>query len=441
MPSNPNDIAHLLRRSRFAALPAEIAALSNLNWSDAVEAVLDTSSAASYGQGVPDLGPNRGGYEKYTDMVHFWLDRATDSSSGIVEKMVLFWHGHFCTSLDKAFDHQAMFNQNQLFRIAGMGNFVNLTHQVALQPAMISYLDNDRNVLGSPNENFARELMELFTLGVNEYSEQDVVESARAWTGHGLDDNDQYFFDSSEHDSGTKVFFGQSGAYRGPDIINLIFSQKSVRVSQFMAEKLWSFFAYPDPADSIVNEIASVFRAGWDVTAALRAIFNHAAFRSDQAKLGLIRSPIEFAVAAMKHTGLRCQDTSPQWSLSGMGQTPFYPPNVAGWKQNEYWVSSSAVWAKSSFASSMRWNQYSAGVLDHIDDRNDDSGSANYREYILDPATSVQAALVHYGIGDASPATRSALEQFVIAERATSRWAERAGLLFLALLTPDFQMG
>lgn len=435
MPSNPNDIAHLLRRTRFAALPAEVTTLSALNWADAVEAVLDTSTATPYNVGVPNMDPNRGGYERFTDMVHFWLDRAADSQNGLVEKMVLFWHGHFCTSLNKTFDHRALFEQNQLFRTAGIGNFLSLTHQVSLQPAMIAYLDNDRNVLGSPNENFARELMELFTLGVNQYSEQDVVESARAWTGHGLDDDDRYFFDSSEHDSGSKTFFGQTGNHLGPDIINLIFTQKGVRVSQFMAEKLWSFFAYPNPSTSIVDEIAAALRSSWNVSDALRAIFNHSQFRSDQAKLGLIRSPIEFAVAAMKHTGLRCTDTNPQWSLNGMGQTPFYPPNVAGWKQNEYWVSSSAVWSKSSFASGMRWNQYQAGVLDHVDDRDNDG------DYVVIPANSVQAALDHYGIGEASTATRTALEQFVIAERSTSRWAERSGLLFLPLLTPEFQMG
>jgi len=439
MPSNPIDIAHLLRRSRFAALPDEITVLSALDWADAVEAVLDTSAAAPSNVGTPNLDSSRGSYQRFTDMVHFWLDRATNSDAGIVEKMTLFWHGHFCTSLEKTFDHQALFEQNQLFRSAGLGSFVSLTHNVSLQPAMIEYLDNDRNVLGSPNENFARELMELFTLGVNQYSEQDVVESARAWTGHGLDDNDRYFFDASEHDAGSKTFFGQTGNYRGPDIINLIFSQKGVRVSQFMAEKLWSFFAYPNPSTSVINNIADAFRPQWDITAALRAIFNHPEFRSNQAKQGLVRSPIEFAVAAMKHTGLRCADTNPQWSLGGMGQTPFRPPNVAGWKQNEYWISSSAVWAKSSFASGMRWNQYSAGALDHIDERYE-SGE-NRGNYVVPVAASVQAALDHYGISDASQATRTALEQFVTAERATSRWAERAGLLFLPLLTPDFQMG
>ena len=342
--------------------------------------------------------------------------------------MVLFWHGHFCTSLSKVNDHRAVFEQNQLFRTAGMGNFLSLTHQVSLQPAMIAYLDNDRNVLGSPNENFARELMELFTLGIGNYTEQDVTESARAWTGHGLDDNDRYRFEPSDHDNGNKTFFGQTGNYAGPDIINLIFTQKGVRVSEFIAEKMWSFFSYPDPSASIVGQIATALRSSWNITDALRAVFNHAEFRSERAKQGLVRSPVEFAVAAMKHTGLPCSVTHPEWTLRDMGQGPFQPPNVAGWKQNEYWISSSAVWAKSSFASRIRWNQYSAGVFEGIRD-------------LPNVADSVQVALDHYGIPDASAATRSALEQFVIAERATTRWAEPAGLLFLPVLSPDFQMG
>jgi uncharacterized protein (DUF1800 family) len=424
MPSDPNDIAHLLRRSRFAALPNEIATLSTLEWGDAVDAVLDTADAPPLT--APNLDPNRGSYQRYTDMVHLWLDRAATSPAPIAEKMVLFWHGHFCTSLDKVFDHRALFEQNQLFRTGGMGSFYDLTHQVSLQPAMIAYLDNDRNVVGSPNENFARELMELFTLGIGHYTENDVVESARAWTGHGLDANDRYVFDPGDHDNGSKVLFGRPVS-TGPDTINVIFTQKPERLSQFMAEKLWSFFAYPGPSASIVDQIAGAFRSTWNITDALRAIFNHPEFRSTRAKQGLIRSPIEFVVAAMKHTGLTCGQVNPQWTLPGMGQTPFRPPNVAGWKQNEYWVSSSAVWAKSSFASGLRWRQYESGVFENIDE--------------LEVPASVQTALDHYGISDPSPATRAALEQFVIAERATSRWAERAGLLFLPLLTPDFQMG
>ncbi len=427
MPSDPSDIAHLLRRTRFAALPNEVSALSALAWPDAVNTVLDISAAPPIDQNSPNLDPNRGSYDRFTDMVHFWLDRAAHSPAPIVEKMVLFWHGHFCTSLDKVFDHRAVFEQNQLFRSAGMGNFYSLTHQVSLQPAMIAYLDNDRNEVGSPNENFARELMELFTLGIGHYSETDVVESARAWTGHGLDDNDRYWFDASKHDNGAKTFFGQSVS-TGPDTINVIFSQKGVRVSEFIAAKLWSFFAYPDPSSAVVATIAGALRSSWNITDALRAILNHAEFRSVRAKQGLVRSPIEFVVAAMRHTGLTCDDTHPEWSLRGMGQMPFYPPNVAGWKQNEYWISSSAVWAKSGFASGLRWTQNTNGVFSGIRD--------------LDVPVSVQTALDHYGISGASTATRNALEQFVTNTRASDhRWAEGPGLLFLPPLTPDFQMG
>ena len=426
MPSDPSEIAHLLRRSGFAALPAEIDALTGLEWNAAVEAVLDTSAAVDPNQGVPNLSEDRGYYERYVDMIWFWLERARTSPAPIVEKMVLFWHGHFCSSLEKTGNHQAMFDQNQLFRTNGLGDFADLTRRVSLQPAMISYLDNDRNVIGSPNENFARELMELFTMGVGNYSEDDIRESARAWTGHGLDDNDHYRFSAEDHDFSSKSFLGRSGPLDGPDIINTIMTDRRGAVARLIATKLWSFLAYPEPEEAVVSSLVASFQPTLNIKELLRAIFQHPQFRSTKAKTGLIRSPIEYAVAAMRHTGLSCSQANPQWSLREMGQDPFRPPNVAGWKQNEYWISSSSVWAKSGFASGVRWTQFNAGVFTDIAQ--------------LEVEQSVDAALARYGITSPAPTTSAALEQFVLAERATSRWAERAGLLMLPLLSPDFQL-
>lgn len=426
MPSDPSDIAHLLRRAGFAALPSEIAALTPLDWNDAVERVIDPSDAVDAAVGVPDLNPNRDWYARTVDMIWFWTERARTTPAPIVEKMTLFWHGHFCSSMDKVQDHQLMFDQNQLFRTHGTGNFVDLTHRVSVQPAMLAYLDNHRNVLGSPNENFARELMELFTLGVGNYTETDVTESARAWTGHGYDDDRRYRMDASKHDAGSKVFFGRTGAFDGPEIIDLIMTVKRSVVAHFMAAKMWSFFAHPDPSDAIVSSLASAFEPRLEISDLLRAIFRHPEFRSARAKSGLVRSPIEFAVAAMRHTGLQCSEVHPEWYLADMGQEMFRPPNVAGWKHNEYWLNASAVWGKSSFASRLRWIQFEAGVLEETGDR--EVGAA------------VLHALDRYGVTSPAASTRRALEEFVVAERATSRWAERSGLLMLPLLTPDFQL-
>ena len=429
MPLPASDVAHLLRRVGFGGLPAEIRALTSLTWPQAVEAVLDTSGAPPLDQNPPNLDPNRGSWDRYVDMVWYWLERCRTSPAPIVEKMVLFWHGYLCTSLDKVGNHRMLFEQNQLFRVHGMGDIETLLQLVAVQPAMLEYLDNDVNVAGSPNENFARELMELFTLGVGHYTEDDVRASARAWTGHGVDrDSGQYVFRPEEHDNGSKTFMGVTRNWNGPEIIShLIDGPTRSQASRFIATKLWSFLAYPDPEPAVVDSIGSSFRsAGMDITALIRAILLHPQFRSDKAKTGLVRSPVEYVVAAMRHTGLPCSVAHPEWTLEAMGQQPFYPPNVSGWRPNGYWITASALWAKSQFASRMRWRGIEADNLLGSEGRS--------------VSEAVHAALVMHGIDRPSPSTVSALENFVEEERASSRWAERAGLLFLPLLTPEFQL-
>ncbi len=396
-------------------------------WDQLVDHVLNTDLATPANQGLPDLNESRSWNDRFLDMVAFWFERARTSQAPIVEKMVLFWHGHFCSSMEKVSYHKMMFDQNQIFRTEGLGNFETLTQKVSIDPAMLRYLDNFQNRKGSPNENFARELMELFTLGVGNYSEDDVRESARAWTGHGLD-NQQYAFNANRHDNESKTFFGVTQNWDGPDIVShIINGPKQQIVARFIAKKLWSFLAYPNPADSIVNAIASSFvSSGMNIKELVRAIVMRPEFVSTQAKQGLIKSPIEFAISAMIQTGLTAAETNPQWSLRSMGQHPFYPPNVSGWKQNGYWVSASSVWAKTQFASQLRWALFSNGELADVADK--------------PVSDAVNDALEFYGLRNVSSSTRDALHTYVTAERQTSNWAQRAGLLMLPLLTPEFQL-
>ena len=407
---------------------ADILALRAHEWPDLVEQVLDTSNATPHHVGVPNLDPSNGFYQNFVAMVWFWLERCRTSHAPLVEKMVLFWHGHLCTSMEKVYHRDWMFEQNQLFRTHGLGNFEDLVQRASVQPAMLHYLDNDRNVAGRPNENFARELMELFTLGVGNYSEDDVTESARAWTGHILNDDGAYTFTPEAHDWGPKTFFGDTRNWDGPNIIDhIINGPKKATVARFIATKLWSFLAYPDPEPAVVDNIASAFASsGMEIKALLRAIFLHPQFRSTRAKQGLIRSPIEYVVSAMRVTGLDCSEAHPEWTVRSMGQTPFYPPNVAGWKQNLYWVNAPALWAKANFASTIRWKLYKREEL-----ANSNSLAAN---------AAVDAALDLFQIVSPSAATRGALIDYVERERLVTAWSERAGLLMLPLLTPEFQM-
>ncbi len=432
MPSDYHDVAHLLRRAGFGGSPSEIQALTPLSWPEVVDSVLDVSDAVPASIGVPNLNPNSTGWsQRYSSMVAFWLDRARTAPAPIVEKMVLFWHGHLCTAMDKVYYHHHLFNQNQLFRTHGMGNYEELLQAISVQPAMIWYLDNHLNRKEDPNENFARELMELFTLGIGHYTEDDVRESARAWTGYDLvNDKEDVVFDPERHDHGQKTFMGTTQNWTGPQIIHEILHGATRQQSaRFMVTKLWSFFAYPDPDAALIDALAADYLAGGQrIDTVLRSIFNRPEFLSDQAKNGLVRSPIEWAVAVMRQTGLSCADANPQWTLGRMGQAPFNPPNVSGWRQNDYWVSPTAHWGRYQFASYTRWQARERGLL---------------REQIEDTtATSAEAAadlaLLQFGIDQPTAATRNALIAYANSE--PNGWARHSGLLLLTPLTPDFQM-
>ena len=433
MPSDFSDVAHLLRRSGFGGQRSEIETLSALDWADVVDDVLDISSNPPVTQGAPNLDENSTSWsDRYVGMTHFWFERARSVPKPIQEKMALFWHGLLCSGLDKVNKHYLMFDQIQLFRSKGMGDLVELYQEMAIQPAMLLFLDNDDNREGSPNENFARELMELFLLGQGHYTEDDVQAAARAWTGHGLNNWDaeprEYVFDPDRHDNGLKTFMGIENNWNGPEIItHILLGPKQQDSARFIAGKMWSFFAYPNPEPAVLDTLAAALIAGgMRADALLRAIFMHPNFRSEQAKNALVRSPIEFTVAAMRHTGLTSEDMDPQWYIGEMGQSMYDPPNVAGWKQNGYWISSSAMWSKARFASNLRWR-------------------ANERDFLADSPEltveeSVNRALETFGLFEVSDRTRASLSSFVETERSTSRWAEPTGLVFLSLLTPEFQL-
>lgn len=421
------DVAHLLRRSGFAAHRSRIQQLQGLNWSQAVEAVIDPGGALPGPHDVPRVPKDRKSWDNYCDMVHFWTRRAATTHAPIVEKMTLFWHGTLPTSLVKVFHHQLVMNQNGLYRNKALGPLLDLYQSMAIDPAMLRYLDNDTNVAKAPNENWARELMELFLLGVGNYNETDVRAAAAAWSGHGLDDTKEHYrFHPANHATAATTFMGVHRVWNGPDIIHhLIEGPQKHLVSRFLAAKLWSFLAYPNPEPAVVDTIAAAMRAGGMRTdATLEAIFNHAQFRSVRAKRGLLRSPFEFMVAAMAHTQTPPEVAHPEWYGDAMGQAVFQPPNVSGWRQNEYWISVSSSWARQQFAAHLRWRLAEGSLLA-------DTGQRS----VADAAT---AALDLFGIYEPSAATRAAIEQFIRAERSAKGWGERAGLLMLPMLTPEF---
>jgi len=428
MPTPSGDVAHLLRRAGFGGTAAEVSALAPLDIRAIVDRVLDVSAAP------PVVKPSIVGakdmtYQQWVAMTQWWLERMRTTRSPLAEKMTLFWHGHLCTSIEKSTDGQSIWNQHQLFRTKGLGSFVDLVQSVSLDPAMLYYLDNTQNRKGAPNENYARELMELFTLGVNQYTQDDVVAAARAWTGHGIDGTTYaYRYRPEQHDDGVKVFFGTAKAWTGPQIVEeILLGKKKQIAARFLATKLWSFFAYPDPESAVIDAIVAPYlSSGLNIKALVKAIFLRPEFYSTKAKRGLVRSPIEYMVATMKGLELPAADAHPEWFCEAMGQVPFSPPNVSGWRPNGYWISSSSTWAKVHWANYVRWQVDKRPIL------------TNLRS--LSPDDSVKTVLRQLGIDRAGPTTTYALRRYVDRERATDRWAERPNLILLGLLCPEMQL-
>jgi uncharacterized protein (DUF1800 family) len=432
MPTAYADVAHLLRRAGFGGTPAEINALAALDLPAIVDRLLDTTDAPPVTEPPEVRDPAQpNSWWRGVGVHNWWLERMRTTPSPLIEKMALFWHGHFATSIEKLDDAVLLWEQHLLIRQHALGSFRDLVRSVSLHPALLLYLDNEQNVAGSPNENFARELMELFTLGLNQYTQDDVVAAARAWTGHGYDwSTHRYVFRSNRHDTGLKTFFGITRNWDGPQIIDEILTgAKKPVAASFIARKLWTFLAYPDPEPALVDALATEFAAaGLDVAVLLRAIFLRPEFYSAEAKRGLVRSPVEFMVAAMKATNLPPSIAHPEWWSEAMGQMLLWPPDVSGWKHNDYWVSTSAMLARADFARFVTWmaREHRPGFLSGI--------------RTLSPASAVQRAFDAFGLDAPAAATRSTIESWLTSERAARGWGEHPNLITLTMLSPDFQV-
>lgn len=426
------DIAHLLRRTEFFAKPARLAELGAGTTAAAVDSILDFIP-----NGNPQLPANLvnvdGSFDQKAAAYDWWLDSMATRPRPFQEKMALFWHGHFVSEWDVVGRTDHMTRQNQLYRSMALGNFEALTQAMSLEPAMLLYLSNGVNVKSAPNENFARELMELFTLSVGNYSEEDVVAAARAWTGYNYDyPTHQYEYRSTKHDDGLKVFFGKTANWNGPGIIHEILVdnvEKRPIAAKYIAKKLWEFLAYPHPAQNIVDELADVFMANnLELVPLLRALLNRAEFYSTEAKQGLVRTPTEWAAAILAATGLTSKAVGLYNVADRMGQRVFEPPNVSGWKNNTYWLTTSALsgraavarkaaslWAETNFSAVI--NMSAAGALDF--------------------------AAQMFAVAPLSASSYGAILDAHQAERAASNNAKTtvANLLVLVMLTGEMNVG
>ncbi len=289
-------------------------------------------------------------------ITQWWMGRMLATPAPLQEKMTLFLHGHFTSAYrQKGITAQQMLAQNNLYRQNALGNFGDLTLKVAADPAMLRYLDNYVNVDAHPNENFARELMELFTLGHGNYTEQDVREAARAFTGWTLTRPyivGEFVFDPSKHDDGKKTFLGKTGNFNGTDILNVIFNTEAA--PRFLATKLLGFFLYSDPEPQLVDAFAGLIRRNrYDLKPVMDTLLRSKIFYSERAYRALVKSPTEFVIGTMQLAGIDKVGPPVIQAMRRMGQTLFYPPNVAGWSGGATWLNSQTMLTRENFAGAL----------------------------------------------------------------------------------------
>lgn len=288
------------------------------------------------------LETNRVGY--------WWANRMVASNTPLQEKMALFWHGHYAVNESKVRDYRKLLAELELFHETGTGSFRDLMVAVAQDPAMLSFLDAGVNVKGAPNENFAREIMELFTMGVGNYTETDIREAARAFTGWnyaGLD----FVINEDQHDGESKTFLGRTGNFDGVDIIDIIMEQAVT--AEYIAGKIYRFFVRDELSPALQRELGKVFRdADYEVAALLETMFLSRDFYSAASVGTHIRSPVELAVSTYRKLELDNVPGVPDFNRAtgALGQTLFRPPTVAGWAGGRSWITPGLLLERGNFA-------------------------------------------------------------------------------------------
>jgi uncharacterized protein (DUF1800 family) len=365
--------AHLLRRAGFGGTPSEIDALYARGLEGAVSFLVDyesidlTAYETSLAAKSYNLLTTRG-------IQQWFLDRMAFSPRPFEEKMTYFWNLHWTSGIAKVRGVTLILNQNKTERQYAVGKFDDLAVKISQDPAMLYWLDNWLSRATRPNENYARELMELFTLGVDKYSQADVTEVARAltgWTIQGYTQTDNYngaFYVNNVafHDNGSKTILGQTDNWTGLDAIRIILDYADARGSvsgRFLGSKLWRFFAYDDPPEFIVDQIASIYvSSGRVIREVVRAIFLSPEFYAAHTRKTWVRSPVEYAVAQVRMLEGTTDFQSATNSLSGMGQILYNPEDAKGWDWGTSWMNTGTLFARATLANALAINRVSSGT-------------------------------------------------------------------------------
>jgi hypothetical protein len=384
--------AHLLERAGFGGTPAEIARLAAMTPRQAVDSLVDFDAlprdlkpfdhsgiwdpgmdpfppsraeavrlARERGEGLGEKVRPAGSQRRLQPVVDkffysliangietqrlglWWANQMLATRRPLEEKLTLFWHGHFATGQNKVRDYRMMLRQNEMFRAQAAGTLRALLLGILKDPGMLVYLDNGENIKQHPNENFGRELLELFSMGVGNYSERDVREAARAFTGW-TNDALEFKFDAVQHDAGEKTFLGRTGPFNGEDIIDIILEQPVT--AEFVSAKLYRYFVRDETPAPVRVSLGRTFRdSGYQLKPLLKQIFLSRDFYSPPAYATQIKAPVQLVVSTYRKLGLQAVPTIPDFGrmTASLGQSLFDPPNVAGWAGGRSWITPSTL--------------------------------------------------------------------------------------------------
>jgi uncharacterized protein (DUF1800 family) len=378
---NTATAAHLMNRAGFGGNPQEIENLRQLGLSKAVswfvdyEKILDDTPAPDWAQPDVNLIATREAirnaadpetrrmlqqqqyhdeFSQMADLRYWWVRRMALGPRPFQEKMTLFWHGHFATSFEKVRMPYFLWLQNETLRQNATGNFNQLLIAVAEDPAMLSYLDGGRSNKKKPNENFAREVMELFTLGEGNYTEKDIQEAAKAYTGWGMaKDRLHYEYHPLNHNNDIKTIFGQTGNFSGEDVLTMICAKPEC--AQFIAKKLWRFFVQDQPPQPVIDALAAEFhKSGMNIRHLMTVIFHSREFYAPGVIRSQIKSPVQWLIASTH----QLQSPPPPLPMTlvmlrDLGEELFNPPNVKGWDGGIAWITTNNLLFRYNFAAAL----------------------------------------------------------------------------------------
>lgn len=357
-PWNRRTAAHFCRRAGFGATSDDLDAMLRRPPAEVVHEIVQNAVTASHQDPEADAlalamlatgnSRNLAAWWLYRMLNSPWSGGQSASLNPLLEKMTLFWHGHFATGAEKVDDAEMMFAQNRLLRRHALGDFGEMVQGISRDPAMLVYLDSVTNRKAHPNENYAREIMELFCLGEGNYTEKDIQELARCFTGWEVR-RDRFRFNRYQHDTGTKTILGETGAFSGEDGVRIVLKQRAL--PRFIVGKLIRFFLFDEPAapEHLVEPLADLFRQSrLQVAPVLERILGSNLFFSPQSVARKIRSPVELGIGV-----LRCLHGSSNLDmvargLDETGQAVFYPPNVKGWDGGRTWINTSTLLGRSN---------------------------------------------------------------------------------------------